>query len=97
MTSPKPSVTKEIMDSIQELRGALEYGIPHRRITNMRKILPKIGQRITITCSTRNFYYSRPGDHPARKVIEPLYIDAAAPGKQYVVLDTTAGDIGKAH
>ena len=54
LTSPKPSVTKEIMDSIQELRDALEHGIPHRRITNMREILPKIGQRIVITCSTRN-------------------------------------------
>ena len=89
--------TKEFMDSIQELRDALEYGMPHRRGTNMRKVLPKVGQRIRFACSTHNVYYSRPGDHPARKVIEPLYIDAAVPGQQYVVLDTTAGDIGHAH
>ncbi len=97
LTSPKPSVIKEIMDSIQELRDALELRIPHRRITNMRKILPKIGQTVITTCSRHNLYYSRPGDLPARKVIAPLYIDAAAPGKQYVVLDTTVGDIGFAH
>ena len=97
LISPQPKVAKEIMDSMQQLRDALEWGIPHRRIFNLRKVLPKVGQRIVISCCSRNLYYSAPGDGVPSKVSEPIYQVAAAPGKQYVVHELTAGDIGKAH
>ncbi len=90
-------ITAAVNESVNTLRDALEHGIPHRRVLNLRKIMPLVGQKIQITCPTHNAYWSRPGRGDPRKVIEDYYLDAAAHGKQYEVLELVEGDIGNAH
>ena len=45
-----------VAESIEELRDALQWGIPHRKIKNIRQVTPKVGQKIQVTCPTRNIY-----------------------------------------
>ena len=86
-----------VAESIDELRDALQNGIPHRRILNLRQVMPRVGQKIQVTCPTHNIYWSRPGRSDPRKVIEDYYLDAAALGKQHEVLELVEGDVGRAH
>ncbi len=86
-----------IAESIDTLRDALENAVPHRRVLTLRNVMPMIGQKNQITCPTHNAYCSRPGVGDPRKVIEDYYLDAAAYGKQYEVLELVEGDIGHAH
>ena len=97
LTSPRPNVAKPVLASIQQLRDALEHGMPHTHIYNLRKVLPQLAQRIVTTCCSHNVHHSKPGQTPARKAAEPLYRDAAAAGKQYTVHALCEGSIWKAH
>ena len=82
---------------VDELREALRTGVPHPQIKNLRRVPPKIGQKIQVTCPTHNIYWSKPGDTDHNKVIEPYYSDAASLGRQHVVLNLVEGIIGRAH
>ena len=70
MISPETNVAKDILDSIESLRDTLKNGVPHGRILNLRKVMPKVGQKIVVTCPTHNAYWSKPGVRDARKVVE---------------------------
>ena len=85
-----------IAESIDELRDALQWGIPHRKIKNMRQVTPKVGQKIQVTCPTHNIYWSKPGRKDPCKVIEDYYLDAAALGRRHEVLELVEGQIGSA-
>ena len=91
------SGAEDIAEAIDELRRALHEGVPHKQIKNLRQVQPKVGQKVQVTCPTRNLYWSRPGTADARKVFEPAYADAASLGKQHEVLELVEGIIGKAH
>ena len=82
---------------IKELREALRTGIPHPRIMNLRRVQPKVGQKVQVTCPTHNIYWTAPGSGDHCKVTELPYADAAMLGRQHTVLGLAEGAIGHAY
>jgi hypothetical protein len=83
-------------EKISDLREALRTGTPHPDILNLRRVTPKVGQKVQVTCQTHSAYWSPPGQGTPNKVREPPYKDAAMFGKQHVVLGLREGRIGNA-
>ncbi len=64
-------------ERISDLREALRTGAPHKGILNLRRVTPRIGQKIQVTCQTHCVYWSQPGVGTPNKVKEAPYKDAA--------------------
>ncbi len=84
-------------EKISDLREALRTGSSHPDILNLRRVTPKEGQKVQITCSTHSMYWSAPGTGTPNKVKEAPYTDAAMFGKQHEVLGLCQGRIGDAY
>ena len=84
-------------EKISDLREALRTGSSHPQILNLRRVTPKVGQKVQTTCMTHNLYWSAPGTGEPLRITEAPYTDAAMLGRQHEVLDLREGPIGDAY